>query len=1146
MELSNGSENTGMPQSAVSPGPVSAPAGQSYDDLYSVPPGTPAPQKKKFSERIRAWIKDAPVPAGFWFILLFLVLGGIFTLPAFILPEGTPRDLASEIIKLVWPFLLLYMSGYLHSLQLDPRRFGKTFLIALPMLLAAGAGILYEVLVLPTDSEIRLHSGSVMLVGLIKFIRIAVTEVMIFIGVTARSIGEEHGKDQEGVWYSALISGLIFGLYTFVATFLDSSMTQASELGLCTAVLGTVYAAIYYRGGSLYPVMLLHFLYAAAQEFTNSFVVGSSAASFLSNYSSANYCAAIGGIILIGFLLRRKKIREAVEFLRGKDEADLLPGEMTRAQRRQAKRERLERRRDQLREQYADAPLWFRLFRIYMLKPIGTIFGIFCCAALVFLGLYDLYTSPDFSDTFFEMYNASGRTEVDRSVIEELSPIDTEGADAINALPRGKETDTWTICLYIVGSNLEDMGENDLSVLVRTQIYEQRKKIAEEKEQAELKRLADFADELDQNGVEIPAYLFDPVHPVAYTDYVKDEVVVATSRGAASMDIDEILAETWNDQISVVIQTGGATRWSNQLINPNRTQRFLYKNGSFEELENLPLQDSCSADTLADFLSFCDDNYRSDHNILVLWDHGGGVFGYGSDSIFGTGMSLGDVRSALAKVYKADRRKPAFDVIGYDACLMSSLDVIHYMDGYASYLAVSEESEPGFGWEYTSWLQSLSDDPAMSPAQAAMSIADTYTDYYMRQSSSQNLISMLVGGSDVTFSVIDVNKGCELYDAYCALTKKQLTDAAKDITVLSEIGRCGRRSTQFAGSLSFVYNTIDLGNYVDYMIDTYPAESSKIKNLLEETVLYHRENGSLSDAQGLSIYLPCSIDSYYGMSWLLDYIYNICEDDSTRALYYYKMAGCLNDEMLQYVKTLSKDVPQVIDTSVFTHFAKAEPVIGDDGFSVGIDAKMQSMTVGYYTEATVYDPENYLLIELGYDENAVMDGEGSLVCEFDGSWICLDSVPLATDVISATASSVEYRSKVKYNGSPAYLLFNYDRDTDSFSISGITEIPSDEEDVNFLTNTKSLEEVEAGSTIIPLYQTNDLYLEKVEEKEGKSVTFGAGSSIDCKPLVDGYYLTTAVITDQRGDRYYSKVIGNTVSHGTVSERKVDPTFFGTD
>ena len=1134
------------PQPAPDPGPQPV---QGYDSLYSsVQTKTAKPPKKPFLERFRGWIRELPVPAGFWFIVLFLVADAIFSIPAMLAPEGAARSIIYDAVGLVWPFLLLWLSGYMDSLRLDAKKFGKTLLIALPLLIIGGLGVLWEIFNTPSGASIQWQSAPFICAGVLKLLRIAFAEIAVFFGITAHSIGEKEGRDQEGVWYSAIISGVIFGLFTFVNTFAVDGLKQGIALGISAAVLGTVYAAVYYRGGSLYPVMLLHLLYAAAQNFSSCFAQGTDAAvSILNEYSSGNYFMSAVGFFLLFFLLRHKKIREAIENLRGAEEAARFPGDMTRAERRKAKRECAERRREALKQQYEDAPLAFRIFRVYLFKPIGVLCGVACGVGLVVLGAFSLLMDAEFMDTQKELWNASGREDVDRSVIEEMSPIDAEGAAAINVLPRGKDSDTWTICLYMVGANLEDMGEDDLATVVRVQTYEQRKKLQEESLQNDIKRVADYSDELAKKGIELPSYLYTAQHPDASAGASSDSgTTIATGRGAASADIDEILSESWNDQITVVIQTGGATRWSNQLVNPNRTQRFLYKNGQFEEIANLPVQDSCSVESLSGFLRFCDENYRSDHNMLVLWDHGGGAFGYGGDSIFGTNMSLRDLRKALKSVYKPDRSKPAFDIIGFDACLMSSLEVVHYLDGFASYLTVSEETEPGFGWEYTSWLQTLSDDPAMSPAQVAMSVADTYMDYYMKQNASKTLFTMLVGSTDVTFSVIDENKGCELYDAYCALTKAQLTDAAKDISVLSEIGRCGKRSTQFCGSASTVFNTVDLGNYVDYMIDTYPKESSRIKDLLEQTVLYHRESGALSDSQGLSVYLPCSISDYYGTKYFLDYIYNVCDDESTKALYYYKMAGCLNDDMLYYLRTLSKEAPQVIDTSIFKAFSKTEPIIGDDGFRVSIDPKIQQMTVGYYAECAIYDPDHYLIIDLGYDENAVLDGEGSLECDFDGTWICLDGVPLATDVVSSTASSVEYRAKVNYNGSASYLLFSYDRDSDEFTVNGIAKIPNSAENVNFLTNTKSVEEVETGSKIVPLYQVTDMISQKILEKEGKSVTFRSGSSIECKTLGNGYYLTTAVITDQRGDRYYSKVVGNTVSGGSVSERKVDATFYGSD
>ena len=54
-------------------------------------------------------------------------------------------------------------------------------------------------------------------------------------------------------------------------------------------------------------------------------------------------------------------------------------------------------------------------------------------------------------------------SEEDMKKLYELSPLDEEGAKRIDALPAVGEDETWTICVYMVGSNLEDQNENDLS-----------------------------------------------------------------------------------------------------------------------------------------------------------------------------------------------------------------------------------------------------------------------------------------------------------------------------------------------------------------------------------------------------------------------------------------------------------------------------------------------------------------------------------------------------------------------------------------------------------------------------------------------------------------------------------------------------------
>ena len=173
-----------------------------------------------------------------------------------------------------------------------------------------------------------------------------------------------------------------------------------------------------------------------------------------------------------------------------------------------------------------------------------------------------------------------------------------------------------------------------------------------------------------------------------------------------------------------------------------------------------------------------------------------------------------------------------------------------------------------------------------------------------------------------------------------------------------------------------------------------------------------------------------------------------------------------------------------------------------------------------------------------------LDGNGSMVSGFEGTWICLDGVPLEVEIISSTDSATDYRARVRYNDEMSYLTFSCDNDTEAFRITGVRKIPESGDDANFMYNTKSNEKVEEGSRIVPVYRVTDLMANSDQDVDGEEITFSEKSDITREALEDGYYVMTARISDQRGDTYYSPVVGATVKGGKVVKWKTDPNFYG--
>ena len=115
---------------------------------------------------------------------------------------------------------------------------------------------------------------------------------------------------------------------------------------------------------------------------------------------------------------------------------------------------------------------------------------------------------------------------------------------------------------------------------------------------------------------------------------------------------------------------------------------------------NIPL-DMGEANTLTNYLQFCYDNYKTDHYSLVLWNHGGGpLVGYGKDELYeGDTLMLSEIDSALANSPFTGENK--LDWVGFDACLMGSIEIAGVMSKYADYMIASQETEPGCGWDYS-------------------------------------------------------------------------------------------------------------------------------------------------------------------------------------------------------------------------------------------------------------------------------------------------------------------------------------------------------------------------------------------------------------------------------------------------------------
>ena len=115
------------------------------------------------------------------------------------------------------------------------------------------------------------------------------------------------------------------------------------------------------------------------------------------------------------------------------------------------------------------------------------------------------------------------------------------------------------------------------------------------------------------------------------------------------------------------------------------------------------------------------------------------------------------------------------------------------------------------------------------------------------------------------------------------------------------------------------------------LTETWPEEAVAVQKSLSNAVIYNRYTAYAAGSTGLSVYFPANVGGANALLYYLDYIYNICEDEAVRTLYYYKIAGCLNEELQEYVREMGYGEAETLDSTALRMLSEAGIELGQDG-----------------------------------------------------------------------------------------------------------------------------------------------------------------------------------------------------------------------
>lgn len=461
-----------------------------------------------------------------------------------------------------------------------------------------------------------------------------------------------------------------------------------------------------------------------------------------------------------------------------------------------------------------------------------------------------------------------------------------------------------------------------------------------------------------------------------------------SKHGAATKNIEELLTVELPGNAHVLLETGGAKSWQHEAVDERQIGRYSVEGGKLNLLEQAGDSPMSDADTLADFVSWGVKTSPADHYMLVFWDHGGGsLMGVCLDEQNGGTLTLPEIDEALT------RAGTRMDVVGFDTCLMATLENAQMLARHSDYLVASEETEPGGGWAWNEWPKWFKETEDGNPVGLGTSIVDSY----VRKCDDAGV------GEEVTLSVVDLTKVGRLADAFYRASEgmARSTERAGTLQKMSYAGR-DAQSFGFASYLDGYTNMVDLGDLARNAEETLGDSKNALTQALNDAVVYEQHGAYRSKSMGLSVFYPLAIDketfqAYYDLAKALDL-------KATPYLQYLAVrAGVYKD--VDWSGQGIADLKPISKADAVGAFSYTSEVTSDGRFTVHITGNTEYVKVATFALGVMLDDGT--VATLGTDNNLDVKigehGEVDYKDRFDGGWLKIGGRFVHAEIVEMVA-----------------------------------------------------------------------------------------------------------------------------------------------
>lgn len=578
-----------------------------------------------------------------------------------------------------------------------------------------------------------------------------------------------------------------------------------------------------------------------------------------------------------------------------------------------------------------------------------------------------------------------------------------------------------------------------------------------------------------------------------------------TTHEQATADISEILSamqdkdSTYHDSLTVVMLLGGTRQWHtkdsfNLAVSSDCLTCVVVTRDTIQTWQTFERSSMGNPVTLSQFLRVGQSAFPADNYGLIFWNHGSGsVGGFGYDECYpdDRSLSLREIREGLESSRFPDNKKYAF--IGFDACLMATLETASVLSPYADYMIASQELEPGGGWNYRRVIPLLA---------SYSSSAGTFYENMVRS-------YIATYDKDVKQPLEEVTLSVTRLDAVPALTASVGQFFSHQLASLSSssfprFSKARSQSRSF-GMPAFTFSGPDMTDLLDLCNRMAEFSDSSllcdIRTRLGEAVVCSGTSGSLSHDTvcGLSLYFPCynfsqarSLEEYYHCGFSPDYFSFVQEYiRQWQSGYASASSSTFPDKVL----------PDALSTDMILHTRKIYAVL----LSQTPDGRW--LSYGMDCDGITLNPH-------GQIENA-SDSLG----QWNRKWIHVGGKTVAAYMVFSDSSSLNYTVPVLLNGERSDLILRYDEKNPGGVVAGARRHLNDQ------TPDKGITPIRKNDRIVylcPEFQSDDEFPVRYQPVDSIVAQKKKDLKVNLLSVPSGTYRYGYCLVDFYGRKHYTR------------------------